>query len=141
MAKIKFSGEIRIEVDLSQKAEGKGAVKLACEAAGMEFIGKKISREERTLKVVVKYHETYFFLRTYLACGQCYTFVFDSMPLLDNINNYEDFSEYKYYVDYCNPEVDDEGNCCWYYKENELDEANLKIELYGGEEFAVLHEI
>lgn len=129
MAKtIEFYGDIVI--DFKKELEPKKAVEHACELIGMTDIGGKVSKEVGTLKVIVKLHDRYLYVKNYCYKKMskiCFT-TFEWLP-----EEYEDAGDYKYFVPNCDINRDE----IYCFKENEKDLAEYTAELWS----SIVHEM
>lgn len=140
---IKFTGKLKVEVDLSHLGEMYGnEIELACHEMKMKYIGKMVCKNKNTPKNVrscfeiIKFRDTYFDFEFYDGDNGKYVFVFESLPEDTNIEaDYEPLTNYKYCLEYDNGEEIKK----WYYKIIEAAEAIAVARSYG--ENATIREI
>ena len=108
---------------------------LCIESGKVEFIGTRVD-EKRQCYTFVKYNNKIFFLDTFCIFSskkkvtECSAEFFDYNQEIDST---EPIEKYRYYVEYCNPKIDDEMVICWYYKEDEFEEAEKKQKELGAD--------
>lgn len=103
----------------------------------IEYIGERVNKA-RILFTLVRYQDQLFYLTCQSGCGSWHVLQFTVFS--EQLEDTEPFENYYYYVDYCNPEIDDETVFFWFFKENELTEAK-KLQEKLGKDLAILDTI
>lgn len=100
----------------------------------IEYIGERVNKERHDF-TLVRYQGQLFYLVCQLGCSSSHILQF--MEFSDPLEDTEPLENYRYFIDYCNPKVDNETVFFWYFKENELEEAK-ELQKRLGENLAFL---
>ena len=125
--KIKFYGTLKIDFE-GETVDPGAAVSYACHLMGMKYVGSKVSKKERIHRKVVKFHDTYFYVKDCFAkeTSKIVLVSFSYVP-----EEYEGVvtEGYKYYVPNCDTNRD-ETYC---FKEHEKKMAEDMAALWSSQ--------
>lgn len=103
----------------------------------MEYIGRRVNKKRHDF-TLVRYQEQLFYQTCLAGCGSSISLQF--MEFSEQLEDTEPLENYYYFIDYCNPKVDNGTVFFWYFKENELEEAK-KLQKELGETLAFLNTL
>lgn len=138
MVKIKkIYEELRLSAVMPSAKHDNLVETICSQASNVEYIGYGVDKERQSF-YFIRYNNEIYCSNTWVAYGSEYILRFSKFK--GKIEDIEPLENYKYYIDYCNPAVDDEACYIWYYKADELEEAQ-KRQNELGKDLAFLKEI
>ena len=110
---------------------------LCSKANDIEYIGKRITKE-RSCIVLIKYNNKLYLEKTWSGSDNRYTVEFREFS--GQFEDTEPIEDYRYYIDYCDLEINDKEVFYYSFKANELEKAK-KMQKMLGEKLAFIKEI
>ena len=103
--KIKFHGTLKIDFE-GERVDPGVAVSYACHLMGMTYVGAEVYKKERIYRKVVKFHDTYFYVKNYFT-KEISKIVFESFSYVPEEYESVVADGYKYYVPNCDTNRDE----------------------------------
>lgn len=113
-------------------------LKYLCSKANIKYLGKRVHTKERFAVTLVEYENEIYEMSAIAYSENCNTATF--YKFYGVIEDTEAIENFKYCINYCNSELNNEVWLHLYFKADELEEAKRKQKELG-EAFASLNEI